>query len=184
MESYVTLYDFANETFNFVPIAVAAAVAVAGLVIYKLVARAVRKPKRGGPWLQRRTMAMYAGILMMLASITVLVVSVAFELVEFIGTRSAYAEDLLTVEGPVAELPPVVVEADPDAGVEEQELPRSGFVVGGVEFEFVETGVRYGYLGDANGKPPKKGSAVRVGYYDRKGVNVILKLELSKTDLE
>jgi hypothetical protein len=176
MESYVTLYDFGNEMFNFVPIAVAAAVAVAGFAIYKLVARAVRKPKRGGPWLRRRTMAMYAGILMMLASITVLVVSVAGELMEYIGTRSAYAEELETAEGPVAELPPLVIEADADAGTEEQEVPRSGFVVGEVEFVFAETGVRYGY----DGKPPEKGTAARVSYYDRKGVNVILKLEVKK----
>jgi hypothetical protein len=180
MESYVTLYDFGNEMFNFVPIAVAAAVAVAGFAIYKLVARAVRKPKRGGPWLQRRTMAMYAGILMMLASITVLVVSLAFELVEYVGTRSAYAEELVTVEGAVAELPPTVIEAGPDAGIEEQEVPRHGFAVGAVEFVFVETGVRYGYAGDADGRPPKAGTAARVGYYDRKGVNVILKLEVKK----
>ena len=180
MEGYTTLYDFASETFNFVPIAVAAAVAVAGLVLYKLVARSVRKPKRGGPWLRRRTMAMYAGIVMMLASITVLVVSVAFELIEYVGTRSAYAEDLLTVEGPVTELPPLVVEDAADAGAEPEEIPRRGFAVGAVEFVFAETGVRYGYLGDANGKPPEAGTAARVGYYDRKGVNVILKLEIKR----
>jgi len=182
MGNLATVYDFANETFNFVPIAIAAGVAVVGAAIYKLVALSVRKPKRGGPWLQRRTMVMYAGILMMLASITVLVVSVAFELIEYLGTRSAYAEELLTVEGEVAELAPA--SRATDAATRQQTKPRRGFSVGGIQFVFAESGVRYGYLGDEHGAPPEAGTPARVGYFDRKGVNVILKLEVGKTKLD
>lgn len=178
MVGYVTLYDFADEPFNLLPLLIPAAVALAGLALYYTVRRIVRKPKRGGPWLRRMTMVMYLGIAMMLVSVTVLVVSVFGELTEYLGSRAAYDEGLVTVEGKLEELPAVQAEVDGggvDGGVVESQ--RRGFAVGGVEFVLVETGVRYGYRGLADDLAP--GSPARVSYYDRKGVNVILKLEVA-----
>lgn len=184
MLNHITLYDFANESFNFLSIAIPAVVAVAGLVLFMVVRRIIRKPERGGPWLRRMTMLLYFGIAMTLTSTTVLSVSLIGELIEYTGTNAAYEEELSTVEGRVEELSRIDEAIETDAGgnidADHAVERKRGFAVNGIEFVFAETGVRYGYLGDEHGEPPRLGTIVRVGYYDRKGVNVILKLEVER----
>jgi hypothetical protein len=171
MHDLVTRYDFVDQGLNWLALVVPAAVALAGLALYLIVARVVRKPKRGGPWLQRMTMAMYLGIATMLASLTLLAVGLYGELSEYFRSRSAYEAGLAVVEGEVAPLPAAEGEA----------RRARGFAVGEMEFVFPRTGVRYGFLGlDGQGPAPAAGTFVRVGYYDRKGVNVILKLDVAR----
>jgi hypothetical protein len=165
---YKVIYDFANEQIRLWPILAPACALLLGIGAF-LQGLLSRRPPQ---WRRRFNMAI--GLIFCVFSIWCGMLVIPYNISEYNSSREALREDKCkSLEGVIKDFMPC-----PEKG-----RAVESFVLNGVKFEYLpEDRSYYGYTRDrVEGEKLENGQQARLLYFtDKKGRNIILKLEIAE----